>query len=246
MSQLESSKPTPSPTVTAEPAADPKPTVAPPQLEPGTVVATGRLGGDPLVAGDVEIRAVKSGFELRLLNFTMTHGGDVRVAVSPRTVEPGTKCTSSIMTLSWGSPFEYADLIFPLYDDGFTDGDPSYLRSVLIEIYDGEAFAKGCYISVLSSAVLDWTLPDMRPGLEVVDKGKTGGANGEVTVVDGVPVSYTVAPNDIAAEVAARFNISIEDLFYLNPTRMTIIEYPLLQLGEELNVSKAHRGQMAP
>lgn len=34
---------------------------------------------------------------------------------------------------------------------------------------------------------------------------------------DGVPVSYTVAHNDIAEEVAARFGITVIELFYLNP-----------------------------
>jgi hypothetical protein len=131
-------------------------------------------------------------------------------------------------------------LAFPL-DPDFTDGDPTFLRTVLVKLYDPEAFADGCYVPVLSSAVLSWTLPDMRPGLVVVDSGKTGGATGEVTIVDGEPVSYTVAPNDMATEVAARFGITVDDLFYLNPVRTTFIKYPLLQLGEVLNISKSHR-----
>lgn len=38
-----------------------------------------------------------------------------------------------------------------------------------------------------------------------------------MTLGDGVPGSYPVAHNDIAEEVAARFGITVIELFYLNP-----------------------------
>ena len=241
MSQLTAeldSTPSPAP---AAPTSTPTPTTPAPELEVGTVVATGHLVGDPSISGEVDVRVARAGaFELRLLGFSADRDEDVELRLSPNVVEPGTKCTSSIMNMSYGNLPIGAEQSFPLMTD-FTDGDPSFLDTVLIAHHDFDAFTEGCYVSVLSSAILEWTLPDMRPGLVVADSGKTGGAYGDVTLVDGAPVNYTVAPNDVAAEVAARFGITMDDLFYLNPTRITIIDYPLLQIGEVLNVSKAHR-----
>lgn len=239
------SDPQPTPVALTSPtsSAIPTPTASTtaPELELGAVVATGRLVGDPLISGEVDVRVGRKGaFELHLLNFRSEHPGEISLGVSPRTVEPGTKCTSSIGTMDYGDPAQYVEPVFPL-PEGFTDGDPTFLRTVLVKLFDPVAFEDGCYVSVLSSAVLAWTLPDMRPGLVVTDSGKTGGANGEVTLIDGAPVAYTVAPDDVAAEVAARLGITVDDLFYLNPTRTTIIEYPLFQVGEVLNVSKARR-----
>ncbi|MET4639743.1 LysM domain-containing protein [Mycetocola sp. 2940] len=231
------STPTPSATPTA--SATPTPTVEAPELAEGTVVATGALAGDDRVSGEAEVRVTEVGtFELHLIDFRADHSGEISVGWSPRVVEPGTPCTSSIMTLDYGNISEHPSLVFPVMSD-FTRGDPSFLRTVLITLYDEVAFAKGCYISVLSSAVLTWTLPDMRPGLVVEDSGRTGGASGIVTIVDGEPRNYTVAPNDLIAEVTARLGITIDDLFYLNPT--TIAGSHMLQAGDVLNLSKAHR-----
>ncbi|MCP2032289.1 hypothetical protein L1277_002392 [Okibacterium sp. HSC-33S16] len=242
MQQLEASKPTPTPTpTTLTPTTERRSTVPPTQVDPGTVVATGQLMGDPLISGDVEVRAGRGGgFVLALLGFSSARSEDVELRITPNLVEPGTPCTSSIMNMSYGNLPHQPEQTFTLPAD-FTSGDPSFLDTVLISHHDFEAFTEGCFVSVLSSAVLHWTLPDMRPGLVVADSGKTGGANGEVTVIDGAPVDYSVAPNDIASEVAARFGMTIDDLFYLNPTRITFVEYPLLEIGEVLNISKAHR-----
>jgi hypothetical protein len=242
MAQLETSTPSPTPTAAPAPAgAQPTPTATSPTLEPGTIVATGHLTGDPLIAGDVEIRVARgSAFELRLVGFTSAREEPVELRISPNLVEPGTPCTSSIMNMSYGDLPTAPDQSFRLPSD-FTGGDPSFLDSVLIAHHDFDAFQNGCYVSVLSSAVLTWTLPNMRPGLVVVDSGKTGGANGDVTLADGVPLTYTVAPNDVAEEVAARLGITRSDLFYLNPTRTTAVAFPMLQIGEVLNISKEHR-----
>lgn len=227
------------PTPSASPTASAAPTVEPPELAEGLVVATGTLAGDDRVSGGVEVRVTEVGtFELHLIDFRADHGGEISVGWSPRVVEPGTPCTSSIMTLDYGNISQHPALVFPVMSD-FTHGDPSFLRTVLIKLYDEAAFAEGCYISVLASAVLTWTLPDMRPGLVVEDSGRTGGASGIVTTVDGRPRTYTVAPDDLIAEVTARLGITISDLFYLNPT--TISGSHMLRAGDVLNLSKDHR-----
>jgi hypothetical protein len=136
MSQIQSSTPTPAVT-SASPT--PKPTMAAPELEVGAIVATGHLAGDPLVVGDVEVVVARAGaFELRLLDFRSDHPGEIGIGLSPRTVDPGTRCTSSIMTTDYGDPFQYTELAFPL-DPDFTDGDPTFLRTVLVKLYDPAA-----------------------------------------------------------------------------------------------------------
>jgi hypothetical protein len=232
----------PAPTAMTPPEASasptPQPTVTPPALDVGTVVATGTLVGDDRVSGDVDVRVIgKDTFEVRLINFRSEYDGDVELLVSPHVVEPGTACTSSIMAMSYGT-LEETHPTYPLLKD-FTHGDPSFLDTVII--VHPAARVDGCVVPVLSSAILDWKLPDMRPGLVVSDSGKTGGAQGEITLLDATPLTYTVAADDLAPEVAARFGITVKDLFYLNPIRTTHIRYPLLQAGEVLNLSKTHR-----
>lgn len=206
-------------------------------LDVGTIVATGRLVGDDRVAGDVDVRVTGKGtFELRLLGFRSAAEEDLELRVSPNVVAPGETCTTSIMNRSYGTLPAEAEQAFEL-----PRGDPSFLDTVIIAHHDPVAVENGCYVSVVASAILDWTIPDMRPGLVVVDSGKTGGATGDVALLDGSPLAYTVASGDLAAEVAARFGITVSDLFYLNPIRIARVRHPLLEAGEVLNLSKAHR-----
>ena len=93
--------------------------------------------------------------------------------------------------------------------------------------------------SNVASAILDWKIPDMRPGLMIEDSGKTGGANGDVTLVDGEPVTYTITRDDLLPEIAARFGVTVDDLNYLNPTGSTSV--PPLWTGDTINLSKDHR-----
>ncbi|WP_411720021.1 hypothetical protein [Mycetocola sp.] len=226
-----SSAPSPAASPTPQPAAEA------PALEVGTIVATGRLVGNDVISGDVEVRVTGNGtFEVRLIDFRSEHNGDVELRVSPHVVEPGSECTSSIMAVSYGHLAETHPNFALLRD--FTHGDPSFLDTVIITHRDPAAIDDGCVIPVLSSAVLTWTLPDMRPGLVVHDSGRTGGASGIVTIVDGEPRNYTVAPDDLIVEVTARLGITVDDLFYLNPTTLGSHE---LRAGDVLNLSKAHR-----
>ena len=232
----------PTSTRMSPPASAPTQTpITTPTLEIGTIVATGRLIGDDLIAGDVDVRVTGKGiFELRLLNFRSERNGDVELRVVPIVVEPGAGCTGSPMQFSYGNLPPGAHHVFPLMGD-FLHDDPSFLDSVIISTQNPVAAPDGCHLNVLASAILDWTLPDMRPGLTVSDAGRTGGAAGIVTIVDGEPRSYTVAPDDLSVEVAARLGITEDDLFYLNPNRTAMVRHPLLQAGEVLNLSKTHR-----
>ena len=237
--------PTPPPSIawssatpTASATVTPKAAIPAPVLDVGTVVATGRLVGDSSISGDVDVRVTGKGiYEVRPLNFRSTHSGQISAALTTEIVEPGTPCISSRGLLDYGDPGQYNRHALPILKD-FASGDPGILRTALIRLYDETAFEDGCAVSVLASAVLAWTLPDMRPGLALNDTGKTGGAAGEVALEDGEPLTYTVAINDLLPEVAARLSVTPDDIVYLNPGRT---RYELLQLGEVLNLSRAHR-----
>jgi LysM repeat protein len=78
----------------------------------------------------------------------------------------------------------------------------------------------------------------MRPNLHVVDSGIRTGGTGVVTMVDGKPASYAVAPDDVMKAIAERFGITVDDILYLNPTRMG---GTMALAGETLNLSKKLR-----
>ena len=193
--------------------------------------------GDPRISGDVDVRVTAQGsWELRLRNFRSAIDGDLRLRWLSEVVPPGEKCAPPVMGVSHSNLSPGDHHAFP-----FTRADPSFLETVIITTFDLEGAESGCYDPILASTILTWTLPDMRPGLVLVDSGKTGGANGDVTLLDGTPLAYTVAADDLAVEVAARFGITVEDLFYLNPTRRLTLADPGIEIGEVLNLSKAHR-----
>ena len=54
------------------------------------------------------------------------------------------------------------------------------------------------------------------------------------------PARYEVAGGDVLAEIAARFGISVADLFYLNPARGKGQE-PVVYAGEVFNLDKDGR-----
>jgi LysM repeat protein len=85
-------------------------------------------------------------------------------------------------------------------------------------------------------------MPYLRSWLDtVVDAGPRDGASGAVVTRDGHPVTYPVAPNDSITAVAQRFGISVDDLFYLNESRLPVTTDRTLYLGEKLNLDIKHR-----
>lgn len=96
-----------------------------------------------------------------------------------------------------------------------------------------------CAATVVAVAEIGWSVVPLRSDLVAVDSGPRAAAHGETTVRDGVPTSYRVARNDLAEDVARRFGISADDLFYLNPFRSPSNE--ILRVGEQLNLTVAAR-----
>ena len=83
-------------------------------------------------------------------------------------------------------------------------------------------------------------MPDLRPDLTVVDNGATGGAMGPVAQNSDGPATYEVVDGDVLDEIAARFGITVLDLFYLNPARDKG-QQRLAFVGELFNLDKARR-----
>ena len=119
----------------------------------------------------------------------------------------------------------------------FGHGDPTMFDEIDLTIQKSDRTFGDCFNTIVARAPLNWTMPYLRPWLvSVVDAGPRDAATGEVVVRDRLPVTYTVAPNDLIEEVAGRFGMSVDDLFYLNESRMPVATDHMLYVGEELNL----------
>lgn len=212
-------------------------------LEAGTVVATGSLTSvDGLTTGDVAVTAVGSGeFGLVISNYSSPVHADTIADLSAKPFTEEAYCANGFMTLSLGNltlgPTITSDINFT----EITLGNPDFLDTLVLTLNDGNAPRTGCFYPVVASAPLTWTMPDLRPDIRVFDNGSTGGATGDVTTERGIPVSYRVASGDVMAEIAARFGISVADVFYLNPAREPASQDPVAYTSEVLNLDKAGR-----
>jgi hypothetical protein len=122
------------------------------------------------------------------------------------------------------------DQVFPFDSSGRRDrGNLSYFHSVEL-VDDG---------TVEAAAPMTWTIPDFYPGLTVADYGPRPYARGTVTTFQGQPVSYAVWGDDNSQAVAARFGITQDELFYLNP-QLRRGDTTLLR-DTRLNLSAAYR-----
>ncbi|WP_430646507.1 LysM peptidoglycan-binding domain-containing protein [Agromyces sp. GXS1127] len=211
-------------------------------LRPGTVIATGEF--DRGAVGRIEILANGDdrGFDVRLsgLDPAPPQGASLEL----NAFEP----TASDDELRGGYSYYRYDALAPASDQtlttpgegygGFETNDPSYLRTAVVwQALDGTPIGLG---SVVATAALTWSLPDMNPGLaEVADRGSTAGARGDVITVDGRAQGYRVAYGDTASAVTARFGIDERDLEWLNPDRD---RGRLLLADVTLNLSREARG----
>ncbi len=134
-------------------------------------------------------------------------------------------------TMSWtipdgipGSPF---------------DPDPTYLESAVLAHTGNSSDAHGCVDSVVAIGVLHWTIPGALTHLDVIDHGSEPHARGAVTVKHGHPDVYTIASDDTVTAIVARFGITQDELYYLNPFGP---QAPNIEAGDRINLSLADRG----
>lgn len=213
-------------------------------VDAGTVVATGALTStDGLTTGAVSVVAASTGrFDLRIDGLDSPLSGEAVLNFSALPFDEQRYCDDGFVIYQLGlvalGPSVLADMSF---DGTLSRGNPNFIDTVLLTSNDPAAARTGCFYPVIASAPLVWTMPDLRPDIAVADTGFAGGAEGFVAVVDGEPVSYTVADGDVMAEIAKRFGITVADLFYLNPSRSPSPEDPMAYTDEVLNLDKSAR-----
>ena len=120
-------------------------------------------------------------------------------------------------------------------------GQPSYLGTLVT--YSSAASADGIPVElgpdkVLAVNTVHWSVPVRQSNVHPVDGGARANATGTVTATtaSGAPKRYLVAQGDIAAMVAQRFGISVEDLIWLNPDQPMSRDNQYLYESTKLNL----------
>ena len=211
-------------------------------LDAGTVVATGPLTSvDGLTTGDVAVTALGDGeFEVVISHWSSPVDADIIANLSSEPFTEESYCASGFMTLVLDHLALGPTVTSAINFTDITLGNPDFLDTLVLTLNDANASRTGCFYPVLATAPLTWTMPDLRPDIHVVDHGVTGGATGPVALDDGEPGSYEVQPDDVLEEIAARFGLTVAELFYLNPARGKG-QQQLAFTGELFNLSKSGR-----
>lgn len=212
-------------------------------LASGTLIATGEFGGRG-TTGRIEIRTngTDQGFDVALTGISPVPPGAASLELNA--LPP----TASDSELQQGFSYYRYDPLQQVPEQsfstpsagygGFESNDPTFMRTAVIwAAPPGWPIGLG---SVVATAPLTWDLPDMNPGLEVVDHGAAEGAYGQVGLAaDGAPMSYRVAWGDTPKGITERFGITLRDLEWLNPDRLS---GRLVLADITLNLSRESRG----
>jgi hypothetical protein len=210
-----------------------------PVIKSGVVVATGELASsDGKTSGRIVVTASADGnFDVTMSDFRTSTAGDLELELSPVPFNSAVKCFADMgLRIALNKVSSGTYLLAGAVDS--IQGDPTFLDSVLVTQPAMPAANGECLNPVVASASLTWTMPDMRPSLVVVDSGIRSGATGVAAIVDGEAASYVVASDDVMEAIAQRFGITVDDILYLNPTRMG---GKMALAGETLNLSKKLR-----
>jgi hypothetical protein len=219
---------------------------SPPVAPLSGVVATGSLTTTRVVPGSVtgtvQISAypATSSFGVQLDGFVSSVSGQLNVELSSTAIQPGETCQPDGTTYDLDSAADTPSQSFFLPGRGPLAQNPSFYTDLIL-VQTVYPFVNGCGGQLVAYAPLRWNIGDLRPQLHVADSGPRIGAEGQPTTAAGLPVSYTVISGDTLKAIAARFGITIDDLFYLNPTRSPNPESPHAIPGEVLNLSKPGR-----
>jgi hypothetical protein len=208
--------PTPEPTESAAPA----PTLTP--IPAGTVLAQGDVAS-PKGSVHFRFRVVANGddtFTAQYSGFTSTLPVPVGVGLFdlPRAVGDGLTYPGVGDRTLGGATSTASAVDVPLSGSGV---DPSHLTTLVtysaaeagqevpVEIGAGK---------VLAVTTVRWSVPARQTNVRPEDAGARPNATGPVTATTtgGAPRSYTVAPDDLIGDVAARFGISVRALVWLN------------------------------
>ncbi|MBF4635691.1 LysM peptidoglycan-binding domain-containing protein [Agreia pratensis] len=228
----------------AAPAQNDTTSQAAERIEPGTEVASAvfapRSGVQASGSFTITVSEDPGTYEIVTHDLTAPPGSELTFL--PYTIDASQPCADSGFRLSFGDiDSTGSDPHFLPPDLG--QGDPTFFGSaVLTQFSEVDREKNDCAATVIAAAPIAWTLSPRRPDLKVTDTGKTAGASGVVAVDgSGATVSYTVARGDTLSNIADRFGISVDDIFYLNPTRLRGPQDPTAYTGEVLNLSVADR-----
>lgn len=233
------------PTVVAAAVADdaePTPSATPSAVPHGTV-ATGTLTSDNGTTGTVRVDFDGELLTLVIDDLVTPTQVEVNALMSVQPVPVDQTCYDSGMRLSLG-PTRADDGGVPLIigDLDFFMGDPSGIDQLILTTTIVDLVGSpDCLATIVARADIDWEFSPRRSYLAPVDSGETGGAMGDVETLDGASVAYTVVPGDLIEEVAARLGITVDDLFYLNTSRVPASQQTTLRVGERLNLLVSER-----
>ena len=210
------------------------------------VIATGTLvsvhSSDP-IGGSVEVVANPSNHALtiKLVDLTGNLATASAAELSAAAIKPGTTCTPIGLAFSNGSMSTSSNQQFTLPSDHSPGWEnPSFFHALILTGKTPPTTGT-CASAMVAYATLTWTVGDPRPDIHVIDRGPQKGADGPVAVADGAPRSYAVVAGDNLSSIAARFHLSLDDLFYLNPARTPSPLSTVVEPGEVLNLSKSGR-----
>ncbi|OII14620.1 LysM domain-containing protein [Curtobacterium sp. MCBA15_008] len=233
--------PTPEPTEAAAPA----PTLTP--IPAGTVLAQGDVAS-PKGSIHFHFRMVANGddsFTAQYSGITSTLPVPIGVGLFdlPRKVGDGLTY-HGVGDHTLGGPTSGAIAAnVPLSGSGV---DPSHLGTLVT--YSAAAPGQDVPVEIAADKVLAvttvrWSVPARQTNVHPKDAGTRANANGPVTATtaSGAPKTYTVAPDDLIGDVAARFGITVRDLVWLNEGVQVFGEDQHLYEGTSLNLDPLGR-----
>jgi hypothetical protein len=207
---------------------------------PDGVIGTAELtpaSGDNTISGTVVVTAGGGGFDVALKDFNSDVPGGVQLYFSPWSET--TTCLADMYSFSFGNLSTDSDQLgLSLGDRDFSRDDPSYyLTAVITASTPGTTDPDGCALTPRAVGTITWDVPDTRPGLLAVDTGIGVGAGGTTATADAAALSYRAVTGDTLNDIADRFDITLDDVGFLNP-----LTSRQRQAGDDLNLQVGLRG----
>ncbi|MGG7308417.1 LysM peptidoglycan-binding domain-containing protein [Curtobacterium sp. AB451] len=242
---LEASANPRTPTAAPTEAAAPAPTLTP--IPAGTVLAQGDVAS-PKGSIHFHFRLVADGadaFTAEYSGFTSTLPVPVGVGLFDLPKEVGDGLTyRGVGDHTLGGPTSTpGSASVPLTGSGV---EPSHLGTLVT--YSAARPGQDVPVEIAADKVLAvttvrWSIPARKTNVHPVDHGARPNATGSVTAAagGGAPARYTVAPDDLIGDVAARFGITVRALVWLNEGVQVFGEDQHLYEGTTLNLDPLGR-----
>lgn len=216
-------------------------------ISDGAVAATGTFDASGPIRGSITV--VKEGDDYRLNLTGFRAPVDVDFILTSQGAATGQGCYDR-WGIGFGEPTTWSGkndipgrsiglhIGYMLDPDGKHPDlvDPTFLDTVAVTSTQSNGT---CVLTTLGTATLTWVGPTLRAELHASDAGPAAGAQGSVSADGGL---YTVAAGDTIANIAGRFELSAEDLRYLNPISGFAGGDTTIYPGQVLNLSATGRG----